>query len=290
MKEILNKIISKLRFIYSFIKSYIFGFFFKREFKRINTFVMFIGYPRSGHSLIAALLDAHPNIVIGMEWGVLSHIKMGYNKYQIFYSLIRNSRLFNRRKKNVWTDYSYRVNELWQGNSKEINTIGDKLGGRTSLMIMDHPELLEQLMSVINTSIKFIHVIRNPFDIITTMARRSLEKKGETKEFDSMDLLPFIKSYFERVKTISSLKKDKQVIMYDLFHEDFVDHTGKILKDLLLYLNVKDYNEYIEKCSEIVYDTPHKSRLLVEWPEELIHFVQMNINKYDFLRRYTYNS
>lgn len=290
MKEILHKIISKFRFVYSFMKSYIFGFFFKREFKRINTFVMFIGYPRSGHSLIAALLDAHPNILIGMEWGVLSHIKMGYNKHQIFYSLIRNSRLFNRRKKNIWTDYSYRVNELWQGNSKEINTIGDKLGGRTSLMIMDHPELLEQLMSVINTSIKFIHVIRNPFDIITTMAKRSLEKKGKTKEFDSMDLLPFIKSYFERVKIISSLKIDKQVKMYDLYHEDFVDHPGKILKGLLSYLGVKDCEDYIEKCSEIVYDSPHKSRLLVEWPEELIRFVQMNINKYDFLRRYTYNS
>lgn len=290
MKEILYKIISKFRFIYSFIKSYIFGFFFKREFKRINNFVMFIGYPRSGHSLVASLLDAHPNIVMGMEWGVLSHIKMGYNKYQIFYSLIRNSRLFNRRKKNVWTDYSYGVSELWQGNFKEINVIGDKLGGRTSVLIMEHPKLLEKFEKVINKPIKYIHVIRNPFDTITTMAKRSLEKKGKTKEFESIDLLPFIKSYFERVKTISSLKKDKKVRMFDLHHEDFIDHPGRILKGLLLYLNVKDHDEYIEKCSEIVYESPHKSRLLVEWPEELIRFVQINIDKYDFLRRYTYNS
>jgi hypothetical protein len=290
MKEILNKIISKLKFIYSFIKSYLFGVLNKRKYKGIDTFVMFIGYPRSGHSLIAALLDAHPNIVMGMEWGVLSHIKMGYNKYQIFYSLVRNSRSFNRRKKNVWTDYSYQVSEMWQGKFKNINVIGDKLGGRTSIMIMDNPELLNQLERVMNKSIKLIHVIRNPFDTITTMAKRSFEKKGTTADLNSMDLSPFIKSYFDRVKTISSLKLDKRIGIYDLYHEDFINRSGEILKDLLFYLGVKDHKDYIEKCSEILYDTPHKSRLLVKWPDELIHFVQKNINKYEFLRRYSYYS
>ncbi len=30
---------------------------------------MFIGYPRSGHSLVGSLLDAHPNIIVA-QWPV----------------------------------------------------------------------------------------------------------------------------------------------------------------------------------------------------------------------------
>jgi len=34
------------------------------SFSEIETYCTFIGYSRSGHSIIAALLDAHPNIVM----------------------------------------------------------------------------------------------------------------------------------------------------------------------------------------------------------------------------------
>ena len=37
----------------------------------VETFVSFIGFGRSGHSFIGAVLDAHPNIVIGHEFHVL---------------------------------------------------------------------------------------------------------------------------------------------------------------------------------------------------------------------------
>ena len=40
----------------------------------IRTFVLFIGYGRSGHSLVAAILDAHPKIVIAHEFDVLRGI------------------------------------------------------------------------------------------------------------------------------------------------------------------------------------------------------------------------
>lgn len=28
----------------------------------VRTFIMFVGHPRSGHSLVGSLLDAHPNV------------------------------------------------------------------------------------------------------------------------------------------------------------------------------------------------------------------------------------
>ena len=224
IKEIKTKIISKLRFLYSYIKSFILGRIKYKQFKQVDTFLMFIGYPRSGHSLIASLLDAHPNIVIGMEWGVLPHIRMGYDQKQIFYSILNNSRAFNRQKKNIWTGYSYYVDKMWQGKSDSIQVIGDKMGGRTSVMVKDSPELLQQLGRVINETIKFIHVIRNPYDVITTMTRRSFERKGGKGELKTNDLLPFIKSFFDRVEIISWLKINSHIEMIDLYQEDFVEN------------------------------------------------------------------
>ena len=40
-------------------------------FNNLHTFVQFVGYPRSGHTLVAMLLDAHPNIVISNEYNIL---------------------------------------------------------------------------------------------------------------------------------------------------------------------------------------------------------------------------
>ena len=290
MKEILHKIISKIKFIYSYFKSLIFGLLLNKRYNKIQTFVMFIGYPRSGHSLIASLLDAHPNIIIGMEWGVMSHMRMGYNQDQIFYSILNNSKAFNKRMKNVWTGYSYHVDNMWQGRFSELQVIGDKLGGRTSMMIRETPGLLEQLEDIIDKPLKFIHVIRNPYDVITTMTKRSFERKGEKGALKTIHLLPFIKSYFDRVETISWFKRNSQVEMFDLYQEDFIKDPDKVLRDLLNFINVDIVDNYLQTCSKIVYKQPNKSRFDIEWTNELVNFVQDEINKYSFLDKYSYKT
>jgi len=37
----------------------------------VEKFVLFIGHSKSGHSIISAMMDAHPNIVIAIEYHVL---------------------------------------------------------------------------------------------------------------------------------------------------------------------------------------------------------------------------
>jgi hypothetical protein len=290
MKSFLLKIISKLEFVLVYIKSFLTGILSIRRFRNVKKFVLFIGYPRSGHSILAALLDAHPDIVMGMEWGVLSHLRLGYRRLQIFSSITRNSKLFRKRKNNIWTGYSYRVDGLWQGDYREIKIIGDKFGGHTALALNENPELLEKLEKIIRIPIVFIHVIRNPFDTITTMVLRTLEKENITKIPSGMDLLPYVNGYFKRVETISALKENKRIKMIDIYHEDFIKNPRQILKDLLSFLEVEIFEEYFEKCSIIVYTEPHKSRLDVEWPEELLNFVQEYISRYAFLSRYTFYS
>ena len=42
---------------------------------------MFIGYPRSGHSLIGSLLDVHPNAIVAHELDALKFVGAGFGKH-----------------------------------------------------------------------------------------------------------------------------------------------------------------------------------------------------------------
>lgn len=97
----------------------------------VETFVMFIGYPRSSHSLVGALLDAHPQIIVTHEhhliqkWDIYGDDAIkntGMQKYLLFYNLHSQSTwqasFGSRAKEPAFLDdgvYSYNVPGAWQG-------------------------------------------------------------------------------------------------------------------------------------------------------------------------------
>ena len=101
----------------------------------VETFVMFIGYPRSGHSLVGALLDAHPEVIIAREYDILDKwptfrsrllVEKNLQKYCLYYNLHFVSSfeaMFGWRSKKSEDDnddhfYSYHVPQGWQGTFK----------------------------------------------------------------------------------------------------------------------------------------------------------------------------
>ncbi|MHA1398649.1 MAG: hypothetical protein ACTSSF_13240, partial [Candidatus Heimdallarchaeaceae archaeon] len=152
-----------------FILSLFLALFNWRHFKNIEKYVMFIGYPRSGHSIFGSLLDAHPNIIISHEQNVLFYLKYHFSKNQLFSLILKNSRDFTKHGRK-WEEYVYSVPNQWQGKFTQLKAIGDKKGGISSVMLQDNPFLIEKLQKRIRKKIYFIHVIRNPFDNITTMS------------------------------------------------------------------------------------------------------------------------
>jgi hypothetical protein len=283
-----NRLFRKSKFLFAFLRSWLVGAMVKHRYTGIQSFILFVGYPRSGHSLVAAILDAHPEIVISMEWGVLSHLQMGYRKYQIYYSIERYARLFTRKLKNIWTGYSYEVQGQWQGRFKTIRLIGDKLAGKTSLILQKDPSLLYKLQQTTGCPVRIIHVIRNPYDTITTMARRSFEKSGIPDEMDRDFLLPFIKRYFDRAATVRQLKEKGEFEILDLYHEDLITDPRYVLEELLYFLGAGISEDYLSRCSATIYKEPHKSRQEFDWPEDLKAAVRENLGNYSFLEHYSF--
>ena len=92
----------------------------------VETLLMFLGYARSGHTLISSLLDAHPNMVIANEYYILkkwqTYAEENKNKQYLFQQLYINSyREANYGDRSLAncapvTKYKYVVPNQWQGN------------------------------------------------------------------------------------------------------------------------------------------------------------------------------
>ncbi|PSO86707.1 MAG: sulfotransferase family protein [Cyanobacteria bacterium QS_5_48_63] len=224
----------------------------KKTFQNVDKYCMFIGYPRSGHSLVGSLLDAHPNIIIAHELNALNFVDMGFNQQQIYYLILKNSRkLATQGRKS--SSYSYEVHHQWQGKFRDLKVIGDKKGGDSTSKLRYKPELLNVLQNKIDVPAKFIHVIRNPYDNISTMYTRSNKKDKE--------LADSINQYF---------------------------NPKFWLNEICKFLGIDAGDDYLDDCANIIYQSPNKSRHKVQWNDELIETVKNKMNQYNFLTGYSY--
>lgn len=184
----------------------------------VDRFLFFVGYARSGHSIVASMLDAHPNVVIAHEYAMFTQWQknslLHCNKTWLFNTLYNNShfsacgglRTEHAKKKG----YSLDIPGWWQGKyDGSISVIGDKSGGMTAqvfrLSHQNFVSLYHQLQSTVQIPVHAIHVVRNPYDNIATMLLYNVHKKkqvNETRKYlDYEGLEHQIISYFNQVRT-----------------------------------------------------------------------------------------
>ena len=83
-------------------------------FDHINYYVMFIGYPKSGHSMIGSLIDAHKNAIIAHEFNIINKLKNPFlhNKQKLFDSLYQHSKKISSNVKLIDLSADFRLNSL----------------------------------------------------------------------------------------------------------------------------------------------------------------------------------
>lgn len=247
-------------------------------FRDIRTYCIFVGYPRSGHSLIGSLLDAHPNIIIAHEMDALDFLQHGFSRNQIFHLLLENSNQMAASGRRH-SGYSYEVPNQWQGRFAKLEVLGDKRGARSALAFYQDPGLLDLLKRKIDKDLKFVHVIRNPYDVLATMTRRSSSKTLDTN----------IDIFFTLCSGIIKLKNQlSPAQMFDLRLEFFVDDPKLHLRRLCSFMGVDADSRYLEDCAGIVFKSPKRSRFDIRWSRQSIQYVREQIESVRFLSGYTF--
>jgi hypothetical protein len=249
---------------------------------------MFIGCPGSGHSLIGSLLDAHPQMAIAHEVDVLRFVRARFSRRQLLQLILDNVELAAKagRVQTAYSgpstgrvEYSYAVPNQWQGRWQELKVIGDKNAGESTKRLGAKPDLLTDLAERVRLPLRVIHVFRNPYDNISTMARRR-----------SVQLSVAIRSYFSRCDTVAGISEalpEGQV--HHVRHESFIDDPEQNLAEVCRFLGVRAARCYLQDCARIVYPTPHASRLEAPWTSDLIRRVATEMARLPFLKGYTFD-
>jgi hypothetical protein len=246
-------------------------------FDGLQTYCMFIGYPRSGHSLIGSLLDAHENAAISHELNALNYLDGGFSERQLFALILENAKR-SAAIGRVWGKYSYAVPGQWQGRYKRLTVIGDKKGGESTRMIWDDANRLNRLRRDISLQQRYVHVIRNPFDNIATICRDGVRNMEEAAEyfFDSLQIN----------LAIAEAVGEGNVI--HMRSEDLIADSRSELTRLCRFLGIEAGDDYLNACSGVITKSPSKTRHKADWPKGLRQSVRTKIERYDLLQGYTF--
>ena len=261
---------------YQFLGSLCHRIYDPKLFHGVKHYVLFIGYPRSGHTLVGFLLDAHPQIVVASQTSALRYIKYGFRTQQIFHLLAQNSRRVAKTGREQ-RRYSYNVPNQWQGRYENLQAIGESTG---LTRLRRNPSLLGSLRARLNgVDLKLIHVIRNPYDNISTMSLR----RGES-------LPDAIQRYFSMCEFVEGLKPQVEPgAVHDLKHEDLISDPQSTLKELCGFFGPSAGDKYYQDCASIIFKSSHKTRHDVEWSAELIASVKQQMSGFPFLSAYAYD-
>jgi hypothetical protein len=226
---------------------------YREDFNAVRGFCLFLGYPRSGHSLVGAMLNAHQHAVIAHELDALALIIRGCSRDELFARILGRAAWFTLRGNR--SNYRYQIPNEWQGRFQRLHIIGDKRGGTAVQWIRQQPDLLDRLRVTVKVPLRLVHVVRNPYDNIAAIARWHKLSLDESIEFYF--------SHCELTGVLERIAGADEVIT--IRHEDLVADTEHVLSRLCNYLDLTSSPEYVAQCSSVVFARPTEPRRRVEW-------------------------
>ena len=282
----------------------------------VEKFMFFVGYPRSGHSMIGSLLDAHPDMVIAHEHFLFEkcvsmlkkHKNIFEDKVELFNALFTNSFLTSkcgwRSSTNTSKGYNFDFNFKWQGTFNHLRVIGDKSGGSASQWLKTNVgnSCLQNMINSLDIPVIALHVVRNPYDMIATSVLYSINHGPFDKTVlnnSKLDLnlsfheqLRLTKAVFIRANTVLKLHSyTKQSLKIMEVHiEDYIEDPRSVIEELCHSLGVNCPRDYVEEFTEKAYKNVSRSRDLIKWSPHVLNLLDRQMKKYPFFNGYTFEN
>lgn len=281
----------------------------KEDIDSVKKFVFFIGYARSGHSIVASLLDAHPNIVIAHEFNLFrvwsgdegSRLSNKTYLYDRLWTNSHNAISGGRSKENSRKGYNLNIESPWQGDFKKLHVIGDKSGAVTAQVYINDTEkfnrVLESLKKTVKVPIKVIHVVRNPYDIASTRllyidagGKSKLNATVDHKLCDMKRLAKQVNRTITLATHVNEFLRTTDLEVLDVHLVDIIEDQNRSLHALCNFLGVDCSPEYLNTCANKLFRKISRTRRTVIWPEELIDKMYLEIIKpFPSFWRYSFN-
>jgi hypothetical protein len=252
-----------------------------------TAFVAFVGYPRSGGSIVGALMDAHPNLVVAHQHEVFEHLEDGEItprlRYPDHHTLVRRlledangvrTMRGGQRIRPDGTKYrsSYQVDGGWQGRCLELRAIGTKNPVESAVVGRRFgTEPLRALEEQAGLTIRFVHVVRNPYDNLATM-RREHGDRSFTR-------------YRDRAEGVAAIMAAGFPVL-DLHLDDLIEDPRRELQAICDHYDVDAGAAYLDSCAAVVADRPSRTATTATWTPDERRTVEGIIDAFPWLHRY----
>lgn len=278
----------------------------RRALADVREFVQFVGFPRSGHSLIGSVLDAHPRAVVSHELDAMGLLRAGLPERALYALVLENSAAFSRNGR-YWNGFSYVVPGQDGGGAKRPTVVGDKKGDWAVRWVQREPGLLDAVRRRMRARCRWVLVTRHPLDNIATMSLRkgrtydrlriaaesSADFKAELKaaqargDVAAAALDSMIDDYEGLCEGVAQM--EAAVPAADWLHvvyEQFTREPEDQIRRLCGFLGLDPEPEYLAAAASIVYDSPNKSRRSVTWTDAQLERVAGLTRRFSFLAGY----
>ena len=285
----------------------------QRDVDGVEKFVFFVGYARSGSSIVGSMMDAHPNMIIANECGTFMKWLKGpqelkLNKYDFFNALYgcsvscatsggRSSETKPRK------GYSLALPSSWRGRFTKLRVIGNKqAGGTTSYYLNSSSHFVkkcQQLVETLKVPIHLIHVVRNPFDILATalhyrsgkgFPHKLLQSNSSTPSplYDRTIMTRRIQKTFYLSEAVVNITRTCNAKILHVYIEDFVKDPKSAIQSICDFLALECSAEYLQQCSDKAFKSVSRTRDLLVWSRRTRATVEKMIKKFSFFRGYSF--
>ena len=262
--------------------------------RKVNRFVIIIGYQLGDHSTIASMLDAHPHVVIAQDYSLFRRWQVGpdghsdkHRLYNVLYSNSKNSSKNLQHQINDIDSHKLTIPGSWQGQyDGSIFVIGDNSGWamvdafkRNKRHFVD---IYNRLKNTVQIPISVIHVVKNPYDSITVL---HLQKTNATSSLNAQ-----IQDYFEQIHSMMDMINTVHLSVIDIHKSDMIAKPKIILRTVCDGLQISCSEQFLQMCAHKTISSEVKNRQWIKWAPHFIDLVAENMGKYSHLKRYSFVS
>ncbi len=271
-----------------------------KDYGNLQYFVIFLGFPHSGGTIMGAIIDAHPHVILSNEYNVLEELPKFLHaggRAALFSALVQNS--YKQRNGRSHTGYDYTFPQ-YSGRAANMTVVGDKKCGGTTKALMGTREplqLLHKLRDLAQLPVKVLVKIRDPLDQIAT--NRAREKtKGHVGNYTKQCTCVngsathrkpagyLIAELAKKHKFIESLIDTGEMDALVVHHDDLTDNPVAETRRTNEWLSLKNCPAHEALVRGKVHRSARRASVSVEWISQDLASLRALCERVAYLTRY----
>ena len=279
---------------YNFSNNFKVSYFYCMNLEHLQSVCLPIGFPRTASQALAYSLTAHPNVVMT---NMHNSVKQWWNdgtplSIDTFFPgiLEMNRKMFANEIKYDREIRHYAIPDQWQGRFERLTVIGDcSPDSSMKTLVKINCKSLKVFTNNIQLPLKFIFLVRNPYDIISSEVIASYWPMPHQEKF-GLVMDRFFKNCERMEILLAQVGKMSDQPIFVWHMEDHIENPQQKLAELCEFISIESSESYLDACAKIFYKKTSKSRHFIEWPERYKRLVAETVRKYEFFSRYSWDS